>query len=271
MTELAWFQPYFSGKYLHDLTRAYISEVLEIKRQETSNANANRYLALVRSILNACVVWGWLEHTPKLILYKEARRRIRWLTPEEAGRLLAELPEHLRDMTEFSLATGLRQANVAFLSWSQVDLQRRVAWIHPDQAKARRAIGVPLNETAVSVIQRQLGRHPNFVFTYKGRQVKQTNTRAWKNALARAGINDFRWHDLRHTWASWHVQAGTSLTRLQEMGGWESIEMVRRYAHLAPEHLAEDSAKINAALKTATAGNGTNTSQKDSNSRTNDG
>ncbi len=270
MTELAWLQPYFSGKYLDSLTRTYISEVVEIKRQETSNANANRYFALVRSILNACVVWGWLDHAPKLTLYKEARRRIRWLTPEEAGRLLAELPEHLRDCAEFSLATGLRQANVAFLSWSQVDLQRRVAWIHPDQAKARRAIGVPLNETAVSVLQRQIGRHPVFVFTYKGRQVKQTNTRAWKKALARADIQDFRWHDLRHTWASWHVQAGTSLTRLQEMGGWESIEMVRRYAHLAPEHLAEDSAKIDAVLKAAITTHGTNTAQTDSSNKEKD-
>jgi len=57
--------------------------------------------------------------------------------------------------------------------------------------------------------------------------------------LKRAGINNFRWHDLRHTWASWHVQAGTPLHVLQELGGWESVEMVRRYAHLSTTHLAE--------------------------------
>lgn len=61
----------------------------------------------------------------------------------------------------------------------------------------------------------------------------------WYAALARAGIEDFRWHDLRHTWASWHVQGGTPLYALQEMGGWESPEMVRRYAHLTADHLAE--------------------------------
>jgi site-specific recombinase XerD len=54
----------------------------------------------------------------------------------------------------------------------------------------------------------------------------------------RAGIVDFRWHDLRHTWATWHVQAGTSLQVLQKLGGWESVEMVRRYAHFSSEHLA---------------------------------
>jgi integrase len=64
------------------------------------------------------------------------------------------------------------------------------------------------------------------------------NTKAWRQALERAEIKDFRWHDLRHTWASWHVQAGTPLNVLQELGGWESVEMVRRYAHLSSEHLA---------------------------------
>jgi integrase len=64
------------------------------------------------------------------------------------------------------------------------------------------------------------------------------NTKAWRQVLQRAKIKDFRWHDLRHTWASWHVQAGTPLHVLQELGGWESVEMVRRYAHLSSEHLA---------------------------------
>ncbi len=77
------------------------------------------------------------------------------------------------------------------------------------------------------------------MFTYRSRPVKHVNTAAWKKALHRAGIEDFRWHDLRHTWASWHVQAGTPLNVLQEMGGWESAEMVRRYAHLAADHLAQ--------------------------------
>ena len=70
------------------------------------------------------------------------------------------------------------------------------------------------------------------------------NTKAWKKALRRAGISDFRWHDLHHTWASWHVQAGTPLHVLQELGGWETEAMVKRYAHLAPEHLAEHAQRI---------------------------
>jgi integrase len=77
------------------------------------------------------------------------------------------------------------------------------------------------------------------VFSYKGKRITQVNTKAWHKALERAGIKDFRWHDLRHTWASWHVQSGTPLHVLQELGGWESPEMVRRYAHLSSEHLSQ--------------------------------
>ena len=118
-------------------------------------------------------------------------------------------------------------------------MQRKVAWIHPDQAKSKKAIGIPLNADAVQVIREQLGKHQPHVFTFKGKPVKKAGGAAWKKALKRAGIENFRWHDLRHTWASWHVQAGTPLNSLQELGGWSNYEMVLRYAHLAPEHLAE--------------------------------
>lgn len=152
--------------------------------------------------------------------------------------MIEDLPEHLAEMVRFTLATGLRQANVTHLEWSQVDLERRVAWIHADQAKARKAISVPLNAEAVLVLMRQLGKHQQRVFTYQGKPVIDVNTKAWRHALKRVGIEDFRWHDLRHTWASWHVQNGTPLHVLQELGAWESVEMVRRYAHLGQNHLA---------------------------------
>ena len=118
------------------------------------------------------------------------------------------------------------------------NIENRRAWVHPDQAKARKAIPVPLNDDAMKVIARQVGKHRELVFSFRGRQVHQVSTKAWYSALKRAGIADFRWHDLRHTWASWHVQGGTPLFALQELGGWESAEMVRKYAHLAADHLA---------------------------------
>jgi integrase len=72
----------------------------------------------------------------------------------------------------------------------------------------------------------------------------QVNTKAWRAALLQAGLKNFRWHDLRHTWASWHAQAGTPLNVLQEMGGWASADMVRRYAHLSVTHLRDHAERI---------------------------
>jgi len=90
----------------------------------------------------------------------------------------------------------------------------------------------------MAVVQGQIGKHLELVFSFRGKPISQVSTKAWYMALQRAGIEDFRWHDLRHTWASWHAQGGTLLFALQELGGWESAEMVRRYAHLSADHLA---------------------------------
>ena len=240
VAKIDWLQQFFRGKYLDELSRDVIAEVGALKRKEASPATTNRLLALIRSILRrAALEWEWLDKPPVIKLYREARRRVRYLTAEQANLLIQELPEHLADMVMFSLATGLRRSNVTRLEWSQVDMQRNVAWIHGDQAKAGKPIHVTLNATAIAVLTRQIGKHEKSVFTYKGNSVVQVNTKAWYNALRRAGIEDFRWHDLRHTWASWLTQNGVPLNVIQEMGAWESAEMVRRYAHLAPEQFSQ--------------------------------
>ncbi|GAA5786096.1 site-specific integrase [Chitiniphilus shinanonensis] len=236
------------GKHLHELTREEIGARIA-EMEGIMPATRNRYLALVRAILRRAErEWGWLDKAPTVAMHKEAKRRIRWLTKEQAGRLLNELPPHQRDMALFALCTGLRQGNILGLRWSQIDMQRHVAWVHGDQSKNGRSIGVPLNDTAIQVLRQQVGNHPEFVFVYEGKPISKANTRAWGQALKRAGITDFRWHDLRHCWASWLVQAGTPLAALQEMGGWESAEMVRRYAHLSPDHLASHARAIDEKL-----------------------
>lgn len=256
---LRWLDRHLSGVALADITRDRIDAIAQAKRREprvvrtregiktldgmVSAGTVNRVIGVLKAVLNAAVEWEWLDSAPKLKRAKVVGKRIRWLTPAEADRLVGELPDHLAEMTRFSLETGLRRANVTGLQWSQVDLVRRIAWIHPDQAKARKAITVPLSEAAVAVLRRQRSKkrkpaHVDSVFVYRGAPVYQTTTAAWKKALKRAGIRDVRWHDLRHTWASWHVQRGTPLQVLKELGGWETMDMVQRYAHLSADHLA---------------------------------
>jgi integrase len=260
LCHLRWLDPHLKGFMLDQIDRDRLRTLRATRQAEgVSNATVNRTLSVVHAILRRAErVWEWLDRAPTIPLLPEPKQRIRWLTREEADRLIGELPEHLADMARFSLATGLREANVTGLEWSQVDLARRVAWIHPDQAKAKKAIGVPLNTDAVLVLRRWEGRHDERVFAYQRRDangalvwlpVSKAGGRAWRKALQRAGIKEFRWHDLRHTWASWHVQSGTPLHVLQELGGWSDFAMVKKYAHLAPEHLAEHAARIESGIR----------------------
>ncbi len=245
-THLRWLDKYLKSYQLHEITRDLL-EVVAIKKEETGvcPTTVNRMLEVIRAILRkAQTEWEWIDKIPVFRMRHVEKQRIRWLTVEEANRLLNELPPHLRDMADFSLSTGLRASNVTGLQWQNVDMIKGHAWIHPDQAKANKAIPVPLNDNALEVLKARKGDHPQYVFTFKDNPIGQCNTKAWKKALARAGIENFRWHDLRHTWASWHVQNGTSLQELQQLGGWLSFEMVLRYAHLSSEHLRSAANRI---------------------------
>jgi len=238
--KLRWLDRFLADRDLETINRAVIDGITETKVAEgCSHATVNRIVALVRAILRKCARdWEWLDRAPSVRLLKEPTRRIRFLSHEQAQALLRELLPHLKAMALLTLQTGLRRANVTGLSWEQIDLARKLAWIHPDQAKARRAIPVPLNDTAMQVLRGQKGQHATYVFTFRNQKVLQVSGAAWYRALERTGIENFRWHDLRHTWASWHVQNGTALYALQELAGWETEKMVRRYARLSAEHLA---------------------------------
>lgn len=245
IAKLRWLHPYLGGRYLDEIDRTLIDRIKFDREKIASQGTANRYLALVRAILRrACHEWEWIERVPRVKLFKESGGRVRSLTREEFRRLTAELPPHLADMAAFSVATGLRQANVKGLEWRYVDLDRRHLWIPGEQHKNGKPHSVPLNEMALAVLRKQLGKHPSRVFTFRGEPIGQVNTKAWTGALARAGIEDFRWHDLRHTFATWHRQAGTPTHELQRLGGWKTGAMVERYAHVAPEALQSAAARL---------------------------
>lgn len=197
----------------------------------------NRIANIYRAALKIAVRAGWLVAVPEIKRRKEQRRDPRYLTGEEWERLRAELPEHLQPMAEFAVATGLRLANVAMLTWDRVDLKRKIAWVPAGAAKGRKALSVPLSATALAALRAIRGERTGFVFTYDGEPLRSPKT-AFLKARKRAGLDGFRWHDFRHTWASWHIQRGTPLAVLQELGGWSTPDMVRRYAHLAPSHIA---------------------------------
>lgn len=240
-----WLQPQLTGKDLTEISRDLVRSIVERKK---TPATRNRYVALIRAVLRkAHMEWRWTTAVPMLMKYAEPKRRIRYLTREQVDRLTGTLPEHQRDIFLFGLATGLRQGNVKRLEWDWVDFDQRVAYV-PD-TKNGEPLGVALNGVAMSILERWTGRHTRFVFTYGGKPIRNVNTRAWQKARRAAGLHNFRWHDAtRHTWASWLAQAGVNSLELQEMGGWKSADMVRRYAALAPHHLRAKAAVIDSVL-----------------------
>ncbi len=207
-----------------------------------ADATLDRYGAAISAVLHHCQKQGWLKATvPKVERLSPMRKGVpKFLTAEQAAELIAHLPEHHVPMIRFALATGLRRSNVTGLTWDRVDLARRKAWILAADAKGKRDIPVPLNEDAHAVLCGQLGKHPTLVFPYKGRRVTRVTGTAWRKALEAAGLPiTTRFHDLRHTWASWHAMNGTPTKILQQLGGWRDASMVEVYATLAQEVVSD--------------------------------
>ena len=247
---LGWLDPWMGGKYLDEIDRALIDRVKAARAKIATTSTANRYLALIRTVLRkACNEWEWIDRAPKVGLFRETAGRVRSLSHQEFKTLLDQLPDHLADMALFAVATGLRQGNIKGLQWSDVNLDLSHASISADQHKNGSAHAVPLNGLALSVLHRLKGKHRTHVFTYRGHPVVNVSTKAWGNALERAGIQNFRFHDLRHTWATWHRHAGTPTHELQRLGGWKTMAMVEKYAHIAPEGLQLAASRLDNVLQ----------------------
>lgn len=241
-THIRHFTAKFRGRALETLTEEDCERALEGLRRPYSH---NRHASTLRHLLTqARDEWKWLATIPRVPKLTEPRQRVEFLTPAEAAALIEALPEQHRDLVRFALATGLRLGNILRLTWQQIDAARKMAWIHADQAKAGRAIPVPLNNTAIDVLARQESG------TERVFPRNRIETKVWKRALSQARITRrIRFHDLRHTWASWHAQNGTDQRVLQELGGWQSSAMVQRYAHLNANHLAAHAGNIEAQLR----------------------
>lgn len=242
-----------AGAPLIEITRDNILKVREVlARQEhrgetVKSSSVNRVLAVLRFVLNRCVTdWQMLDSAPKVPMLRTERVEPAHASRQQIAALLAALPEHSRDMAVIACATGMRRSEVTNMEWAHVDLARGTCYVPAANAKNGRSRVVPLNADAVAVIAkwqepRQKNKpHEKHVFYFRGRApIYQVSTRAWRVACESVGLPGFRFHDLRHTWASWHAEAGTPLQVLQELGGWLSFSMVQRYAHLSPGHLAQ--------------------------------
>jgi integrase len=214
-------------------------------------ATVNRNVAALAGALRFAVEAGWLDDAATRGLAPLPvvdGARVRWLSVDEERRLRDALARRdgeagyrdaLTPAVLVSLNTGLRRGELLALHWADVGRgQLRVAAAH---AKGRRMRTVPLNAEARTVLERwaQARRPGEAVFVDRAGRPLRSVRRAWLGVLARAAIADFRWHDLRHHFASRLVMAGVPLNTVRELLGHRSLAMTLRYAHLAEDHLRQ--------------------------------
>lgn len=197
---------------------------------------ANRELATLKALFNRCRDWGMYEGAnpmSKVKFKKEPRTRLRFLEPEEEARLLAVCDEPLRTLILVALNTGLRvHAEAMTLQWASVDLKRGTLTVESAYAKNGKTRTVPLNSVVRAALE-QLPRKGDVVFRHG------SVGKAFRKACRAAKITGVTPHTLRHTFATRLCENGVDLRMVQELGGWASLALVQRYAHVTPSRKAE--------------------------------
>ena len=234
--KIAYLRPKLGNKLLSEITSADIEKHMP---EDVTPSTRNRYRALVRAVLRRAMrKWEWLDIVPTIEEEDEPEGYTEHLTRDQAEALIAELPERYRKAVRFALLTGLRRANVFGLTWDKVDLAAGTVIVEASTAKGKRRFVIPLNASAKALLESVEGREGR-VFG----DVTQIWHNVWEAACKRAGVK-IKFHGLRHTWATWHAQAGTPLDVLQKLGAWATHSMVLRYAHRPADYLAAAAERV---------------------------
>lgn len=233
----------FGARLLEEVTAADLERVKAERAQLVEPATVNRELAFLKHVYNVAIRDSQTERNPvsKIKLLREPSGRVRYLTDEEEARLMAAFPTDAdRQRVTILLQTGLRKSEFFGLRWKDVDLRAGVLTIPRSKNGETRHVPMTSNVRGIfSRLPRSLDSSslafPNSVGTPELRWAKKT----FQAAVRTAEIDDFRFHDLRHTFASRLAMAAVDLLAIKDLGGWKSLAMVQRYAHLSPAHRRE--------------------------------
>jgi integrase len=230
----------FGWKRLSEITSWDVEQYRLNRKKQAQPATVNRELALLRHMFNLAIEWGKAEKNPvstRNHFFKEPNHRIRVLSPEEEHQLMTALDkptrQHVKAITSVALHTGMRLGELLRLRWKDVDFA--TGYIAVNQTKSGELRGIPMNRVVREMLQ-SLPRMSGSVFgsPFNDQPVKSIRT-AFERALREAGIESFRFHDLRHTAASRMVMSGVDLVTVKEILGHKDIKMTLRYAHPTPE------------------------------------
>ncbi len=259
--QLVWWKSELGPYLLSDVSPALIAEArdklasgLTPSGSKRAPATVVRYLAALSHAFSVAVrEWGWLDDNPvkKVSRPKEPRGRVRYLSDEERDRLLAACRDSesscLLPVVVLALSTGMRQGEIMNLRWQDVDLAKGRITLHETKNNERRV--VPLVHYANEVLRthtkvRRLDS--DLLFPSERKSGRPATLRGpWEAAVKKAELEDFRFHDLRHSAASYLAMGGASLAEIAEVLGHKTLNMVRRYAHLSEVHTAKVVARMN--------------------------
>ncbi len=234
----------FGDMYLTDISSKDISNYKSKRRQEGASPRTINYeLTLMSHAFNIAIrEWEWIDVNP---VKKGSKEKLnnqieRWLTDEEEKSLLSASPVWLRPIILFAISTGFRMGEILNLKWSQIDLVRKEVTI--SEQKNKQIDTLPLNNAAMIVLKDKWNNHQEeveYVFPSQNKtRISNRNLfRAFDNAKNKAKIENFRFHDLRHTFATRLVRSGVDLYAVQKLGRWKTVSMVTRYGHHNTESL----------------------------------
>ncbi len=256
--QLAWWKSEIGSYALADVTPSLLAECrdklgreITVRNKPRSPASVVRYIAALSHAFTIAVKeWGWLEDSPmrKVTKPKESRGRVRFLSDDERIRLLKACKEssnpYLYTVVVLALSTGMRQGEIMGLTWDVVDLNQGRAILHETKNGERRAVAITGHALELLKELSKVRRiDSNLLFPSKEitpqKPQKPMDLRApWETAVKKAELEDFKFHDLRHSAASYLAMNGASLAEIAEVLGHKTLQMVKRYAHLSEGHTA---------------------------------
>jgi integrase len=206
-------------------------------------ATVNRLVACLKHMFTKATEWEMVEEESlkrvrKVKLLRENNSRLRFLSKEECQNLINACDQHIRPIVIIALNSGMRKSEILNLTWNQVDLKHGFIMLERTKNGERREIPINMSlRNALENLPRRLDGGYIFVNQKKGKPFRDIR-KSFPSALKKVGIEDFRFHDLRHTFASQLVMAGVDITTIKELLGHKSLAMTMRYSHLSPSHKA---------------------------------
>ncbi len=228
---------FFAGKYLYEITPQDIERFRTERLEKVQKSTVNRIVNCLSSLFNRAIEWGKATSNPaaKVKLFKVSNKRVRYLEKEEIEKLLSHCCEHLKPIVVVALNTGMRKSEILGLKWRDIDIKRSI--IHLLETKNGEKREVPMNtivqKTIIGVFKNP---ESQYIFCNKHGQPYGSIKKSFSTACEKAGIINFRFHDLRHTFASQLVMSGVDLNTVRELLGHKSLAMTLRYSHLSPDH-----------------------------------